>query len=240
MPKLENRFPTTRWSLVARAQDADPELRRQAMGQLLREYWRPLRGYLVAWGIREDRADDLVQGFIASRVIEQQLIDGAEAERGRFRTYLLTALRRYAANVIRDEQAAKRGGGVVLSLSQLGEPADCSTDPADAMDAAWARHVLRRAIDRMRFECERFERPGLWEMFECRVLAPALEGKPSVPYERLVSELQLESPLKASNLLVTAKRMFARCLRHVVSEYEADEAQVDQEIAELGDILARR
>src|SRR6185312_12740670 len=152
MPKLENRFPTTRWSLVARAQDADPELRRQAMGQLLREYWRPLRGYLVAWGIREDRADDLVQGFIASRVIEQQLIDGAEAERGRFRTYLLTALRRYAANVIRDEQAAKRGGGVVLSLSQLGEPADCSTDPADAMDAAWARHVLRRAIDRMRFE----------------------------------------------------------------------------------------
>jgi hypothetical protein len=76
-------------------------------------------------------------------------------------------------------------------------------------------------------------------LFEARVLWPALHGSPPVAYGDLVERMKLTSPAQASNLLVTAKRMFAHCLRQIVSEYEFDDALIDQEIADLKRALSR-
>ena len=79
----------------------------------------------------------------------------------------------------------------------------------------------------------------VWGVFECRLLAPMLDGAEPMPYEALVERFALRSPAQASNVLITGKRMFERALRAVVGEYAADEAEVDEEIAELRQILSR-
>jgi transcriptional regulator with XRE-family HTH domain len=74
-------------------------------------------------------------------------------------------------------------------------------------------------------------------VFEGRVLAEALQERP-LAYEALAERYGLRSPAQAANLLVTAKRMYARLMRSAVGEYERDEAEVDEEIRDLRRILA--
>ena len=104
---------------------------------------------------------------------------------------------------------------------------------------AWARRVIAESLARMQAECSGSGRADVWGVFECRLLAPMLDGAEPMPYEALVERFALRSPAQASNVLITGKRMFERALRAVVGEYVADEAEVDEEIAELRQILAR-
>ncbi|HZL36170.1 MAG TPA: hypothetical protein VFC78_12710 [Tepidisphaeraceae bacterium] len=233
------RFPTTQWSLVARAGDPDHAARRAALEEVLGQYDRPIRAHLQsAWGMSEAGAEDVSQGFIARQVLENELLGEAEAHKGRFRNYLLTALDRYAANVRRGERAIKRGHGRDAAFEELDAIADRGRPPGDALDVAWGRRVLERAIELMRRECELGRRPQVLRIFEVRVLGPTLQGQPPVPYDELVERLSLASPAQASNLLITAKRMFIRCLRQVVCEYETDERKIDEEIEDLRRILS--
>ena len=100
------------------------------------------------------------------------------------------------------------------------------------------REVLNQTLDRMRQQCRDSGRGDLWELFDCRIRGPILDGSQVPPYEELVEEFALESPLQAANLLVTAKRMFARVLREVVGAYAVDDSEVDAEIRDLIAILS--
>ena len=82
-------------------------------------------------------------------------------------------------------------------------------------------------------------RADLWGVFQCRVMAPILEGAQPVDYGQLVERFGLKSPAHAWNVLITAKRIFARTLRSVVAEYCRDDDEIESEIAELRGILAR-
>jgi hypothetical protein len=91
----------------------------------------------------------------------------------------------------------------------------------------------------MHKECQGSGRNDLWIVFQARVLDPTLGQGEAVPYEDIVRQAGFDSPVQAANALVTAKRMFARILRNVISEYEADETEIDNEINDLHQILAR-
>jgi hypothetical protein len=91
----------------------------------------------------------------------------------------------------------------------------------------------------MRRECEQKGRMDLWEIFDGRVVQPLLGAETTLPYETLVQRYRFESPLQASNALITAKRMFRRNLEEVVRDTVETEAEVDQEIRELKRILSR-
>ena len=121
----------------------------------------------------------------------------------------------------------------MVALDDGAEPEDPRPGPERALEAAWARRVLEQAVGLMRGQCEGNGKAAVWEMFQARVLGPAAGGGEPVPYDQLVSRLRLDSPAQASNLLVTAKRTFIRCLRQVVAEYESDEQLIDEEVAEL-------
>ena len=236
----DSHFPTTRWSLIALAREADPNQRRAALGEVLKAYWGPLTAYLRACNGSAGNEEDLLQGFVASQVLERELLDAANPTKGRFRTYLLTALSRYVTKHNADLVAQKRGSGRVISLEEACDlPAD-DPQPYEALQAAWARQVVEQAVHRMRQATEASKRPEMWEIFQCRVLRPLMDGSPPVPYAQLVSRLAIHSPVEASNLLVTAKRTFIRCLREVVREYEPHESRIDEEIADLRRILATR
>ena len=258
-------FPHTRWSLVGRAGGAaDPRQLREALDELLPHYLPALRAHLLLdRRIPRDRAEDLLQGFVADRVLERHLIAVADPGRGRFRTFLLTALDHYCLDdaKYRSRHVRSPAGGAVLSLdddrSGAGRVADArgpGGGGADAFEAAWARQVVDQAVQRMRAECLRPDRqvnggspgpngavPGktYWALFERRVLLPALEGVEPPPYERLVAEFGLRSATQAANLLITGKRMFARALRSVVAEYATGEHEVADEMRDLRTILSR-
>lgn len=236
-------LPATEWSLVelARQQPEHPAAR-EALAVLLKRYLPALRSHLVSGSrIDPERAEDLLQGFVADKIIEQKLLDHAARERGKFRSFLLVTLDRYVVSAHRSASAAKRRPEA--GLAALADNADrlqtaCNDDPARAFDIAWARELIAEAIARMRAECDRSNRPDLWRIFQARVLVPVMEGGEPVAYEQLVRELGLEAPLIACSLLATAKRMFARNLRAVAGEYADTRGEADAEINELRKILA--
>jgi DNA-directed RNA polymerase specialized sigma24 family protein len=230
-------FPTTRWSLVARASSPGPQ-KRTAMGELLESYIPALRFHL-----RTDRrmdpngADDLLQAFLADKVVQQDLIAQVERGRGRLRNFLLVALHRFAHSEWRRANARKRAADKALPLDEKFDAVDSMPPPGAGFDQAWAKQVLAEAMARMQRECESSGRPEIWEVFHGRVLAPALGQAEPIGYEQLVQRFRLASPVQASNLLITAKRTFQRTLREAIGEYAADEAEIDEELAHLREAL---
>src|SRR5579859_3116253 len=99
------RFPTTHWSLVARAGDGDAKTREEALADLLHEYLVPLKAHLVRTRrLEASRADDLLQSFLADKVLEQDLIGRADRKKGKFRTFLLHALDGFVTDCLRRER----------------------------------------------------------------------------------------------------------------------------------------
>jgi RNA polymerase sigma-70 factor (ECF subfamily) len=229
-------FPSTQWSLVDRATAGDTVARRRALGDLLTRYMPALRAHLVLnKRIDRERADDLLQGFITSKVLEQGLISRANPDRGRFRSLLLTSLNNYVIDVYRHQTATP--SALSLSESDRLPPSSDSDIRSDVFDVAWARELLGDVLRRMQAECERNRRPDIWGIFESRIVAPILDNADTLPYEQLVQRFGFRSPTQAANALVTAKRMFVRILRSVVAEY-AGASAVDAEIRDLQQILA--
>jgi len=234
-------FPTTHWSQVARAGDESGTAQRRALGQLLFRYLPALRAYLVRnMKVPPDRAEDLLQGFVSDKILEKRLVARADEERGKFRTFLLTALRNYVLNVIEREGRKKRSPGRLVSL----DPGGCVDQrmwgerPSDVFDVAWAKEVVAETVRGMEEHCRRSGRQDVWRVFESRLLAPSLDGVPPTPYEDLVAALGLRSPSEAANLLVTGKRMFQRMLRRTVGEYVKDKSGIEAEIEDLIEILS--
>jgi|SRR5882724_11825210 len=226
-------FPATAWSLVGRAGSATSAERSAALNVLLTRYLPALRARLVLEkGLRESEAEDLLQDFIAQKILEQDLIAQADRAKGRFRTFVLTALDRYAIDRTRFDRASKRSAPHA-DAEALADVAARDSEPSRAFDRQWARQVIDEAVARMNAHCQATGRLDLWELFCCRILDPALADVPPEPYERLIERFKFASPGAASNALVTAKRMFERSLRSVVREYAADENEIEAELAEL-------
>jgi DNA-directed RNA polymerase specialized sigma24 family protein len=237
----DGRFPTTHWSLVGRAGQDALESKRQALGELLSRYLSALQAHLV-YGkrLKPEDADDLLQEFVATKILEKQLIGRADAECGKFRTFLLTALDRFLIDRHREARAGKRSPGKdrLQTLDDGAEPIQAD-GPPDSFDLAWARNVIDQTVQMMRAQCDAASRSDVWGVFECRLLDPLLRDVEPVDYDELVRRYGLQSPSQASNLLMTAKRTFARVLHTVVGEYARSDDEIEAEIRELMEILAR-
>jgi DNA-directed RNA polymerase specialized sigma24 family protein len=235
----EARFPTTHWSLVARAGRDATECRRQALGDLLVRYMPALRAHLILGKrLPPEDADDLLQEFIAGKILEKNLIGRADCQLGKFRTFLLTALDRFMIDNYRQRAAQKRSPGQG-GLQALGDRAEMvkAAQSSDAFDVAWARNVISETIRLMREECDSSGRKDVWGVFECRLLDPLLNGAEPVEYEALVERFGFQSPSQASNVFITAKRMFARLMRSVVGEYTLGSEEIESEIRDLMGVL---
>src|SRR5574337_1655760 len=104
------RFDTTRWSVVLHAR-GDPAAARRALEPLCRTYRPPVLAFVRSRGYRPDAAEDLTQAFFV-RFLERAWHSSADPERGRFRSFLLTALKRFLIDADAEAAALKRGGGV--------------------------------------------------------------------------------------------------------------------------------
>jgi RNA polymerase sigma-70 factor (ECF subfamily) len=231
-------FPTTHWSLIAGAgTNGSDATTRQALQELLRRYLPALRSHLILRKrIESNRSDDILQAFLTDKVLTRRLLHKADRAKGRFRTFLLTALDRYAANQLAADRAKKRSDAQISELAV--EPAvSDGRSPTREFEIAWARQVINQAIAQFRRECEASGRSDLWGLFEARLLMPLLNGAESPGYEELVERFGFASPSQASNALVTAKRGFVRAVRAVIGQYERNEQDIDNEINDLFTIL---
>ena len=231
----------TQWTLVGRAGQTPSESQQVALNDLLQRYWPALRSHLVnRRRINAHDADDLVQSFIESQILERNLIERADTERGRFRNLLVSSLNNYVNNQFAaryaDKRAPDRAANFGTADTRLGKKDET---PEHEFDITWARTLLSEVLARMKRECTATERMNLWEIFHARVLAPILEGAKPVDYETLIAQCGFQTPSQASNALVTGKRMFARLLKATISEYVMSEAELESELQDLHTILAQ-
>lgn len=234
-------LPTTHWSMIARAAGDDAAARREALEDLLKDYLPVLRGFVIArYRVQPERADDIVQSFVADKLLERNLFGQADRTRGRFRSLLLTALQHYALNCFRASRVAGREGSGAESLNTVEGPIEIpggDPTPGDQFEVHWVRQIIDHAAARMRDECVATRRGDLWANFEGRVLSPFLTGAEPADYSSLVTEFKLASPAQASNRLMTAQRMFRRCIEEEIGRYELG-ASVEEEIDALFEALA--
>lgn len=226
-------FPrmTSIWGLVQQVQAGTAS--REALQALLVQYRPPLKAHLVVRKkLSSQAADDLLQNFIASKILRLKLIERADRAKGRFRSFLLTALDRYVIDEFR------KADEPVQALGDM--PVEMPTpDASEPFDVAWARQVIDAAVSRMQETCRKDARPDIWGVFEERMLKPILHGTEPASYETLVAKFGLATPMQASNVLMTAKRMFRRAMEEVVREYEAGDEDVQAEVESLRTILGR-
>ena len=228
-------FQTTHWSLVGRVQADNAELSAEALNELLIRYMPALVTYLcMRRGLSDHLAEDIVQGFVADRILERRLLSTADREKGKFRSLLIRTLDNYAIDQFRKrEVAARPSSDNIADVPEIGPS-------MDAFDCHWAEGTISAAIEWMRTECETEQRGTEWEVFTSRILHPMLDGTKPIEYEQLVQRFHLESPAQASNLLMTAKRRFQRLLRRAVMQYADDDADVEDELRELWRVTAGR
>jgi RNA polymerase sigma-70 factor (ECF subfamily) len=144
----DGHFVTTHWSLIRRAGQPDSPEAQAALGELCRTYWYPLYVFIRRRGHRPQDAEDLTQAFFA-KLLDKKYVTDAEQEKGKFRTFLLTALKRFLANEWDREHAQKRGGfQPILSIDQEraearfeAEPV-CEASPDVLFDRQWATALL--------------------------------------------------------------------------------------------------
>lgn len=184
-------FLTTRWTLVRDAARGGDATASAALGDLCAIYWRPLYRYARRRGNSREDAEDLVQGFLA-RIAEPRRLSRVDAEKGRFRAFLLASFNHWMAGEWKRGARIKRGGGVSpLSLDWEDAETGLALDPADERspdklyDREWALALLEKVLaDLQRASVEE----GNAAQFE--QLKPCLTTDSSrIPYADLAARL---------------------------------------------------
>jgi len=229
--RKKSSFPTTRWSLLARAGNKElaAEARKAELAEFLRIYMPALRDFLIrSRRIEAQEADELTQAFVTEQILQRDLLAKAKPAAGKFRGFLCVSLKNFATSVHR---RSVRGPSPV-SLDQAPEPAWLDT-PDTEFARLWARRVVAESLRRMQAKCAAGGEDKLWRLFHGRVVAPLYEDSPATGYTELIRELDLPSPTVAANLLVKAKRWYQSALREVIGEYTSGERDSDEEIRQL-------
>ena len=234
-------FETTHWSVVLGAGAEESSAARIAVHELCRRYWFPLFAFLRRKGYDEATAEDLVQSFFV-RVIERNVFSQADRQRGRFRTFLLTALINFLSNENAKTNTLRRGGGKTpFSLSArdesgrlINEIAD-ETSPADEYDRQWAMAVLKRVLDSLRRE---YEDRGAADQFDA-LRHYLVSDKERKPYAEVANALGTSE----SNVKVSVHRLRGRyrnVLEVEIAQTVESPSQVEDEILHLFQALQKK
>ncbi len=231
-------FATTHWSVVLAAGQSDSPQAAAALEELCRAYWYPLYAYVRRRGAGPEDAQDGTQSFFA-RLLERDLLSRAAPQRGRFRSFLLTALQNFLADEHDRALAHKRGAGrPLISLDELDgetryalEPAD-DVSPDKLFERRWATTVLEQAWTRL---AAHYAAEGKADLFrELRRFNSAQEGAPG--YAEAAHKLGLpENTVKS--LVHRMRQRYRALLRAEIAHTVADPAEIDEEIRYLLRVL---
>ena len=232
------RFATTRWSVVVAAGGDDTAGARDSLARLCASYWFPLYAFVRRRGHSPEEAQDLTQAFF-TKLLEKNWVADADRSKGRFRTFLLSALTHFLSDEWDRARAQKRGGGAAtLPLSfdtaeerYVREPADPDT-PERIFERRWALALLDEVVSRLRDE---YEGDGKADLFVA--LHPCLVGeRTALPYAELAQRLGTsESAVKSA--VHRLRQRYRYLLREEIATTVSSPDEVDDELRHLFAVL---
>lgn len=225
-------FRTTRWSVILAAGQEDDASRGRAMEELCRTYWYPVYAFIRRWGYSADDAQDLTQGFFA-HLLERDTFSSARKEKGRFRSFLLGALKNYLGYEARKQSTIKRGGQSIIVPIDEEEGEDRyrqdlvhDAAPDKLYLRSWADSLLATTFDRLRGD---YERAGKLQLFD--KLSPHLSGTDNEgSYKQLSGVLGMSVGAVTTSVYRMRKR-YGEILREQIAHTVTTPEEVDDEIA---------
>jgi RNA polymerase sigma-70 factor (ECF subfamily) len=235
-------FTSTRWTIVLDAgkSQAPSHDALNALSELCRLYWRPIFLFLRRQGSNPDDAQDLTQGFFA-HLIKSRAYAQADPEKGRFRSFLLGALKHFVAHERSHDRAQKRGGGMILGTLDTASIAEADAratgasywSPDHVYDREWAETLLRQALDRLAEECSLAGKEELFKQLNSHL---SVSSEAAIPYDDL--SVRLGRPVTTLRSDVARLRSRYRAiLREEVSGTVANASEVDAELRHLCEVL---
>jgi RNA polymerase sigma-70 factor (ECF subfamily) len=227
-------FATTQWTIVLEAQGSDSPQAQAALERLCSTYWFPLYAFVRRQGRSPHDAQDLTQEFFA-RLLEKDYLKSAAREKGKFRTFLLVALKRFLANDWDRQHAEKRGGFVpVVSIDQKLAESRFESEPSHnqqpdvLFDRQWAMTLLEHTMKRLH---EEYVTSGRTKLFE--YLRGALaRDESALPYAQVASQLNLsEAAVKMAVQRLRAR--YREILRAEIADTVSSPDEVEEEIRHL-------
>jgi DNA-directed RNA polymerase specialized sigma24 family protein len=224
-------FLTTRWTRVCLAKE-DSDDGRRALADLCEAYYAPVVAFL-SYDLRSaDLAQDMAHSFFAE-MLSGGTIRWAQEERGRFRSYLLGAVKNFLSHQRVAEQRWKRGGKVMhvsLDDEEAAQVADAGNlSPDAAYDRQWALTLLGHAMDALREECKK---QGREEFFE--LVQPWLTGSASHGDQVSLAERCGMTPAAFKMAIQRMKHRFRQCVKEQVAGTLTDPSDLAQEMESLG------
>jgi RNA polymerase sigma-70 factor (ECF subfamily) len=237
LPKA-TQFATTHWSVVLAAGQGESPRAMEALESLCRTYWYPLYAFVRRQGHGPHDTEDLIQEFFA-RLLQRGDFVSVRREKGRFRSFLLVAVKHFLVNQALRARTQKRGGGQrLIPLDELlaerqyrFEPADELT-PETLFERRWALALLDKVLARVRNE---YESGGKLRQFEA--LRPFLsDGQNLRPQAEIAAELgTTEGAIKQALRLL--RRRYRELLRQEVAHTVATAGDVEDELRHLVAVL---
>ncbi len=226
-------FPTTQWTLLARASLNGETTARDALEELLRHYHSPLRQFIRSRGYNEAEAEDLTQEFLL-HLLKHSTLQRADRLKGRFRSFLLGALTRFLADQYDRRHAQKRGQGVAHVSVDEHEAELAADNGAEAIyfDREWALAILENGLRTVEMETQ-----ATSGMNQFAVLRRFLPGALQTPtYEAAAAELGLSLPAFKSELHRLRLRFRALVRQEIAATVSAPH-EIDEEMDYLQRVL---
>lgn len=199
---MSKEFPNTRLSVIEKIRDGNDADRKAALESFVNGYRPALISFLInCKGVNENDAEDCVHDFILNKVMNGKILDLANGK-GRFRNLLRVSLQRFLIDSIRKKNREK-----IVNELEVDHHSAGAVDQTDEIDQIWATALFRSALSTLRAQSP------YWDLFVDRILTD-----PPLTYDQIISRHQYESPEKASNCLITAKRQFNRIIQQCIQE----------------------
>ena len=229
-------FTTTHWSVVLSAGQRQAS---EALDALCRTYWYPVYAYIRRKGLATEDAKDATQGFFLT-LLERQSLQNASPDKGRFRSYLMSAINYFLADEHAKAMTQRRGQGrVPVELDALDAEERYRLEPAVLpspewlYDRRWAMTILDRALKRLGDEYRHTQRAALFEAIEAFLTSEP----PSASYAQLATRLDLrEGALKTA--IHRLRRRYREFCREEVGQTVADPAEIDAELRYLCEVIS--
>ena len=231
--------------VAAACGESEPERARAALAELCQTYWTPLYTFVRTRGYSVHDAQDLTQSFFV-HLIENEIYARVDPQKGRFRSFLLAALKNFLADAYTHATRLKRGGAenflpledarIEAAESMFQTRSANGELPEDQLfERSWAEEVVRTSLERLAGEYERDGKRSLFEQLRI-FLTGSVEPLPA--YEQLSDKIGIAAPTLRSH--VTRLRMrYRELLRAQVRQTVVNEADVDGELHELFRVLTR-
>lgn len=237
-PAGQESFATTHWSVVLTAGRSDTLRAQAATEKLCEAYWYPLYAFVRRSGYDSHDAKDLTQEFFA-RLLEGNWLAQADQHRGRFRSFLLAAMKHFLANEWNKAHAQKRGGNwPLVSLDDdvaehryADEPVT-ETAPEKLFDRRWALELLAGVLARLE---EEYRHEGKGLLFAA--LSDSLAAqRAALPYATLAAQLDLgEGAVRVA--VHRLRQRYRQLLREEVAHTVAHPEETDEEMRYLFNVL---